>query len=227
VRAACRDPEGGAPMSAPDLQQGVEGYAALVRRYHRTLDLVSDAGLRELPRHIADGQRYARLIERVAGPSATVVDVGSGVGLPGVVIALALPRAQGFLVERRRRRTAFLELAAAQLGLANVTVVGDDVRAVEGVCADVVTAQAVADLATIVELTRHLHADPCYVLSRRAEGGPGSLAAVWRAGGLVGDGQTGAEGLPAGAEVLEEPLEPRGSLVAVRLPGGSACQSSA
>jgi len=46
-------------------------------------------------------------------------------------------------------------------------------------------------------------------------------------GGLVGDGQTGAEGLPAGAEVLEEPLEPRGSLVAVRLPGGSACQSSA
>src|SRR5690606_13021262 len=158
--------------------------------YHRTLDLVSDAGLRELPRHIADGQRYARLIERVAGPSATGGDGGPGVGLPGVGMPPALPRAQVVPVAGRRARTAILELAAAQLGLASVTVVGDDVRAAEGVCADVVTAQAVADLATIVELTRHLHADPCYVLGRRAEGGPGSLAAVWRAGGLVGDGQT-------------------------------------
>ncbi len=211
-----------------DLRTGIDKYAELIERYHRTLDLLSDAGLRELPRHIADAESYAALIERLAGPAPTVVDVGSGVGLPGVVIALALPESRVVLVERRRRRTAFLELATAQLGLTNTTVLGEDVRDVSGVCADVITAQAVAEPSTIVELTRHLHKDPCFVISRRAEGAAIVADALWRAAGLDGNGVGDAtEATPAGAELLEEPLETRGSLFAVRLPGGSACQSSA
>lgn len=79
---------------------------------------------------------------------ASVVDVGSGAGLPGIVLAVARPDLQITLVEPLARRTAFLTEAVDELGLDNVTVVrgrAEEVAAqVAG--ADVVTARAVAAL---------------------------------------------------------------------------------
>lgn len=211
-----------------DLDRTLERYAALITRYHKTLDLLSDAGLRVLPRHIADGIRYARFIEERVGVEPTIVDVGSGAGLPGIVIAAALPQATVHLVERRRRRTAFLELACANLELTNTSVFGGDVLDLTDVCADVITAQAVADFPTLVRLTRHLHRDPCWMISRRGEAEYELADDIWQAAGIAGHGpDTAAQTMPAGAKLVEEPLEERGSLVAVKLPGGSACQPSA
>ena len=207
----------------------VAAYVDLVHAYHATLDLVSDRGLAEFERHVADARVYARVIRRLAGPTPTIVDVGSGVGLPGVVIAALLPNARVVLVERRRRRVAFLELVIGRLDLGRAEVFAGDVRDVTGVRADVVTAQAVAGLAELVRLTRHLQADPCFLVSRRGPGWERELPAVWAAVGVGpegGDRSVVGSGAPAGAEVVEEPLEPRGSLVALRLPGGSACPSS-
>jgi 16S rRNA (guanine527-N7)-methyltransferase len=237
---------GGAPGPNSDAPAGEVGvlaaYVSLVRAYHATLDLVSDRGLEAFDRHVADARVYARTIRALAGPAPTVVDVGSGVGIPGIVIAALLPEAHVILVERRSRRTAFLELAVGRLGLARTEVFGGDVRDLGGVCADVITAQAVAGLADLVRLTRHLHADPCYLVSRRGPGWRRELPTVWEALG-AGRGEVasaaashpdgensdtggGAPSHPAEAEVVEEPLEHRGSLVALRLPGGSACPSS-
>lgn len=246
----------GPGLGAEDARHGgqpLEKYTQLLVRYHRTLDLMSDRGLSDLDRHLQEAMRYAEMIKRVAGESPTVVDVGSGAGLPGVVIAIMLPAARVLLVERRRRRRAFLELVSGALGLDNVDVVPGDVLDLSGVAADVVSAQAVAAMSEVVRLTRHLHADPCYLIGRRGEGWRHDLVEVWRAAGLAvtidqstenqvvdapfaeglpGDGleepdDAKAEAVPAGAELFEEPLEHRGSLVALRLPGGSACQSSA
>jgi 16S rRNA (guanine527-N7)-methyltransferase len=87
-------------------------------------------------------------------PSAYVIDVGSGAGLPGVVLAIARPDIEVALVEPLARRTAFLDEVVAALGLAGRVLV---VRArAEDVArnlamfhvkpADVVTARAVAPL---------------------------------------------------------------------------------
>ena len=202
-------------------EEALGRYARLVRQYHGTLDLVSGSGLRDLPALIAEGERYAELIAEVAGPMATVVDLGSGAGLPGVVVAASLPTAFVHLVERRRRRGAFLAMAAARLGLSNVRVWTCDVQDVEGVCADAVTAQAVAGFADVAGLTRHLHRDPCYLLSRRGPGWESELAALDEAL------QVEADGGAAVAVAAERPLERDGTLVALRLAGGPACRPSA
>jgi len=206
-------------------------YKELVDRYQGTLDLISKRGLEEFDRYVREGLRYAALIARLAGPSPCVVDVGSGAGLPGVVIAAALPGADVHLVERRHRRAAFLELAVAQLGLGNAKVFEGDVRELEGVAADVVTAQAVASLAALVNLTRHVRAESSWLISRRGPGWreelglPDRAIDASRAGGA--DVTVQAEGELVGADIVEDALEPHGSLVAIRLPGGSACRSSA
>ena len=61
------------------------------------------------------------------GPGARLIDIGSGGGLPGLVLADAFPSGQITLVDRRQKRTDFLTRAVSRLGLDHVTVRCDDV----------------------------------------------------------------------------------------------------
>lgn len=220
----------GALSGMPD-DPTLQRYAELISQYHDALDLVSGRGLNELGRMIGEAEAYADLVRDVVGEEVTILDVGSGAGLPGIVLAAKLPRSTVHLVERRRRRGAFLALAVGRLGLENARVWTQDVKELDGVCADVVTAQAVANLAVIAGLTRHLHRDPCYLVSRR---GPDWLAeldplkVVLGVGGapVGGPEQAAAQDPPAIAVAAERPLGRGGSLIAVRLGGGQACPSS-
>ena len=71
-------------------------------------------------RHVLDSLRAA---SPLAG-ARDAYDLGSGAGLPGIVVAVARPDLRIELVDSRRRRVAFLELAVAELGLSNVGVLG-------------------------------------------------------------------------------------------------------
>jgi 16S rRNA (guanine527-N7)-methyltransferase len=95
-------------------------YATLLRDRALPLGLVSPGDVDRLwERHVVDSLRG---ISCVVPADSRVVDVGSGAGLPGIPLAIALPQAQFTLVEAKQRRAGFLELAAAELGLPNVSV---------------------------------------------------------------------------------------------------------
>lgn len=82
----------------------------------------------------------------------TIADVGSGAGLPGMVIAAMLPERQVVLVEPMERRTTWLFEAAERCGIDNAIVVrgrAEEVR--ESVEADVITARAVASIDKLVK----------------------------------------------------------------------------
>lgn len=88
---------------------------------------------------------------------ARVADVGSGAGLPGLVLAIARPDVELILIEPMERRTEWLRDEAQRLGLRNVTVLR--ARAEEAVDAgpfDQVTARAVKALRQLVPMTRPL-----------------------------------------------------------------------
>ena len=92
-------------------------------------------------RHTLDSLRAVPLVEDVD----QAADLGSGAGLPGVVVAIALPRVRMLLIERRPQRAAFLELAVEDLGLSNAAVVAGRVEDVAG-DVDVALARAFAPL---------------------------------------------------------------------------------
>lgn len=99
-------------------------------------------------RHILNSAAVAELIE----PSARVVDIGSGAGLPGLPLAIARPDLAVTLVEPMLRRTDFLSQAVECLGLATAVVRGRaEEPAVRGAAADAdaVVSRAVADLAKL------------------------------------------------------------------------------
>lgn len=87
----------------------------------------------------------------------TVVDVGSGAGLPGLVIACARPDLSVKLVEPMERRCEWLQYAVDQIGLSNVEVIRARSESLgRSVRADVVTARAVAGLGKLLRLTSKL-----------------------------------------------------------------------
>lgn len=189
----------------------IEQYISLLARYRPTLNLISEAAFSAVRTHIRDALAFASLIaeRRVLPP--TILDVGTGAGFPGVILGLALPEVTVVLVERRRRRGAFLNLVKAQLGLDNLEVRIEDVRSVRDKEFAVITAQAFGSLKAIYQATSHLHAPQIVILSRK---GPEWLKELNELASL---------GLPV--QVLaEERLESHGRLVMVRLPGGLPCR---
>jgi 16S rRNA (guanine527-N7)-methyltransferase len=76
-----------------------------------------------------------------------LVDIGSGAGLPGVVLAMLRPNVRVILLEPMLRRSVFLDECVARLGLTNATVVRGRAEEMAGVIrADIATARAVAPL---------------------------------------------------------------------------------
>lgn len=91
------------------------------------------------------------VIESVIPPGATVCDVGSGGGLPGIVVSLIRPDLDVTLLEPRRGRVTFLQEAVALLGLDRCHPVQERAET-HGVRYDVVVARAVAELGDLVRL---------------------------------------------------------------------------
>ena len=109
-------------------------------------------GPREVPRlwdrHLLNCAVVADLIEQRRG---TLLDLGSGAGLPGLVLAMVLPNVTVTLLEPMERRCRFLTECVTELGLANVSVLRGRAEDVT-LRTDVVTARAVAPLPRLAEL---------------------------------------------------------------------------
>jgi 16S rRNA (guanine527-N7)-methyltransferase len=147
-------------------------------------------------RHILDSLRAAPLV-RGAG---RVYDLGSGAGLPGIVVAIALPQVRMVLVDRRASRAAFLELAVEELALPNARVFAGPVEEVAA-RADACLARAFAPLRRSWEAAERVL-------------GPGGRLVYFGGREL---GEEGSINLPAGAvleAVIRTPvLESAGPLV--------------
>jgi 16S rRNA (guanine527-N7)-methyltransferase len=148
ISAAMPVPQGAATVFGPSLPVAVR-FAGILATRGVEQGLI---GPREVPRlwdrHLLNCAVVAELID---GQCGTLVDIGSGAGLPGLALAMVLPGVAVTLLEPMERRCRFLAGCVTELGLANATVLR--ARAEEAaVRADVATARAVAPLPRLAEL---------------------------------------------------------------------------
>lgn len=132
----------------------LELYADLIRRWTAKINLIAPASLPDLwQRHIIDS---AQLLPLVLPLAKTWADLGSGAGLPGVVIAILAPQTDVTLIESDQRKAAFLRTCARELGLP-LTILTDRAEAAKPRRADIVSARALAPLDALLPLVvRHL-----------------------------------------------------------------------
>ena len=129
----------------------LEAYAALLTEESQRQNLVSASTLDYLwERHILDS---AQLVRSEPRSGATWADVGSGAGLPGIVVACLVAGAVT-LIEPRRLRSDFLHKLCESLQL-NAEVFSGKVERAGGEY-DVITARAVAPLAELLKISAHL-----------------------------------------------------------------------
>jgi len=86
----------------------------------------------------------------------TLLDVGTGAGFPGLVLAIALPDTEVVLAEPLKKRVSFLKYAAIDLGLKNVKVEAKRVEAVEHEAFDMISSRAVTNTKLLLDLTSHI-----------------------------------------------------------------------
>lgn len=131
---------------------------ALARQFTKNLAYFGEElgliGPLELPRLWTRHVLNCAIMAPLLTADGVVGDVGSGAGLPGLVLAIARPDVELVLIEPMERRVAWLNSQVSELGLGNVTVLrqrAEDVRIGEGF--DQVTARAVSALKTLIPLT--------------------------------------------------------------------------
>jgi len=128
-------------------------YLALLDKWNRVYNLTA---VREAERMVSH-----HLLDSLAAvpffQGETILDVGSGGGLPGIPLAIARPELQVTLIDSIAKKTAFLLQAKAELGLSNLNVVTGRVEDFRPAARfDVITSRAFSDLKEFVTLTRHL-----------------------------------------------------------------------
>ena len=140
----------------PELPEKMEIYLRLLREWNEKMDLTAVEGEEEtLDRHFLDSLTVLKT-DLLSG-AETLIDVGTGAGFPGMVLALARPETAVTLLDSQQKRLTFLEAVTAATGAENVRLI--HVRAEDGARKaelrerfDAACARAVAPLNVLCEL---------------------------------------------------------------------------
>lgn len=150
----------------PKVVDSLLGYLDLLQRWNATYNLTAVRDPQDMLRqHLADCLAVAAPMALQlgsvmgdagdgAGRLLRVLDVGSGGGLPGVVLAQMFPRWQVVCVDTVGKKAAFIRQVAAELGLRNLGAEHARVEALKGEPFDVITSRAFASLVDFTRLSR-------------------------------------------------------------------------
>ena len=121
-------------------------YLELIAKWNKVYNLTAVRPGEMLGQHLLDSLAVVEPLRRqLGGKSAKLLDVGSGAGLPGVVIAICFPELKVDCVDTVGKKAAFIQQAAAQLQLPNLRGVHDRVENLAGPY-DVICSRAFASL---------------------------------------------------------------------------------
>jgi len=108
-----------------------------------------------IERHIIDSLLAYPYFQKKASHIKTIADIGSGPGIPGIILAIFFPSIEFSLVEIQKKRTNFLKVVKSLMNLNNITIFSQDVLKLEQKF-DIITMRAFAPLNKINDLCSHL-----------------------------------------------------------------------
>ncbi|NBX66721.1 MAG: 16S rRNA (guanine(527)-N(7))-methyltransferase RsmG [Proteobacteria bacterium] len=137
----------------PDILLKLKAYEALLLKWQKAVNLVAPSTVDDAwNRHFEDSLQLVDLIPQSA---TSLIDIGSGAGFPGLVLALARPDLAVHLVESDQKKGTFLLNVSRETGAKNVNLHDQRIESVlPNLCGDVVTARALASLPLLLTLSR-------------------------------------------------------------------------
>jgi 16S rRNA (guanine527-N7)-methyltransferase len=136
----------------------LEAYLALLRKWNKVYNLTSIRAPDEMvTHHLLDSLAVLPVLQKsaLAGRQYSLADIGSGAGLPGLVLAIARPEWVVTSVETVEKKAAFQRQVKIELGLANVSIHCGRVEYLQATF-DAAISRAFASLADFIKLAGHL-----------------------------------------------------------------------
>lgn len=139
-----------------DIEQRLLQYLELLEKWNKVYNLTAVREKEEMvTHHLLDCLSIIPHLEYLK--ETRVLDVGSGAGLPGIILALIKPEWKVTLLDSSHKKTSFLKQASIELGLQNVGVVTERAEQWQAPhLYDLIISRAFSDLAEFVDLTAHL-----------------------------------------------------------------------
>jgi 16S rRNA (guanine527-N7)-methyltransferase len=144
----------GIALTASQSKQ-LETFAHLLHEWNGVHNLTGAKSLEKIYDNIVDSLYPLTFID----VSKHLLDVGTGAGFPGLVLAIALPETKVVLCEPLKKRASFLKYVAMHLGLTNVTVETKRVEHLVGEPFELVSSRAVTNTQLLLELTQKVTDD--------------------------------------------------------------------
>jgi 16S rRNA (guanine527-N7)-methyltransferase len=130
-------------------------YLDLIAKWNKVYNLTAIRSADEmLKHHLLDSLAVVPALLRQQGATGRLLDVGSGAGLPGVIIAIACPGYEVTCVDAVSKKATFIQQVAISLGLAHLKGVHARIEQLQVEPFDVVVSRAFASLADFINLTR-------------------------------------------------------------------------
>jgi 16S rRNA (guanine527-N7)-methyltransferase len=141
-------------------------YIALLHKWNQSYNLTAVKLPEEmLTRHVLDSLTVLSFIK-----GHDCLDIGTGPGLPGLILALALPDTRWLLLDSNQKKTRFLRHVKAELGMDNVEIVQSRVESFKPeIDYDTVICRAFAPLDRMLELTQHLITEDNQLLAMKGK----------------------------------------------------------
>lgn len=130
----------------------LEAFSLLLYEWNQIHNLTGAKNISAIYDNIVDSLYPLNFIEI----PKTLLDVGTGAGFPGLVLAIALPDTKVVLAEPLKKRVSFLKYAAIDLGLPNVSVEAKRVEKVEHEAFELISSRAVTNTKLLLDLTKEI-----------------------------------------------------------------------
>jgi 16S rRNA (guanine527-N7)-methyltransferase len=132
-----------------DFMANVQHYKTLLEKWNKVHNLTGAKTLNQIDQFIID----AIIPLTFLPPIKKAMDIGTGAGFPGMILAMAMPQTHFTLVEPLSKRASFLQFVKADLGLKNVDVKALRAEQLESEPYDLVTSRAVTDTQMLMKLS--------------------------------------------------------------------------
>ncbi|NCA26727.1 MAG: 16S rRNA (guanine(527)-N(7))-methyltransferase RsmG [Methylophilaceae bacterium] len=144
--------DAGLVISQPT-QQKLLAYLALMQKWNKVHNLTAVRDPDEMVTlHLLDSLAVLPFID-----GKSLLDVGSGAGLPGIPLAICLPELKVTVIDSNQKKVSFMRQAKAELGIANLEVLGGRVEEIQPDHKfDIVISRAFSDLSLFISLTHQL-----------------------------------------------------------------------
>lgn len=155
----------------PRLVDSLLAYLQQLQHWNKAYNLTAIRDPEDmLVQHVFDSLSVVPpLRARRAGRDTRIADMGSGAGLPGIILAICQPDWTVFCVDAVGKKTAFIRQAAGVLGLTNVQAVHGRIESMDSLQADIVISRAFASLSDFVRVAAHHRAPEGVLMAMKGQ----------------------------------------------------------